>query len=296
MATKAIVVGTRGSRLARLQTEGIVALLRERHPAQRFDLETIRTTGDRRTDVPLTEIGGEGVFTKEIEAALLDRRIDFAVHSLKDLPTIIPDGLTLAAIGRREDPRDALVSRDNVLLARLPVGARIGTDSLRRRCQLRLLRPDVEPVSIRGNVDTRIRKVEAGEIDGIIVAAAALTRLGRLDAAAAVFDTDAMLPAPGQGALVIEARADDATLLALLATVDDADSRSATTAERAFLRRLGGGCRLPIAALGVVEGGQLWLRGLVADESGERVRRAELRGPVDEAESLGVRLAEDLLT
>jgi hydroxymethylbilane synthase len=292
---RTLIVGTRGSRLARRQTESVVALLKEHCPDCRLEVRTVRTTGDRRPE-PLSEISGEGVFTKELETALLAGEIDIAVHSLKDLPTDIARGLAVAAVTRREDPRDALVSRDRTPLAKLPRGARIGTGSVRRGAQLRLLRPDVKPVPIRGNVDTRLAKVESGEFDAVIVAAAALSRLGWLDRAAEIISLEAMLPAPGQGALAVETRADDAEVLRIVATIDDRDSRLATAAERAFLRRLGGGCRIPVAALATVEGSELHLDGVVVDPQGIRAIRGDISGDLDEAESLGERLAHSLLS
>ncbi len=256
-------------------------------------MRLVRTSGDRQTRNPLSDIGGEGIFVKELQSALLARRIDTAVHSLKDVPTSTPDGLTLAAISRREDPRDALISRGR--LRDLPQGARVGTGSPRRACQLRAVRSDLEVVAIRGNLGTRIRKVEAGEVDAVVVAAAALVRMGWLDRATEILPIDVMLPAVGQGALAVEIRADDEAMREIALSIDDRDTHLATTAERAFLRHLGGGCRVPIAALGSIESGKLRLQGLVADEQGQRVLRGDVQGPADDAEALGVRLAERLL-
>ena len=292
---RTLIVGTRGSRLARRQTESVVALLKEHCPDCRLEVRTVHTTGDRRPE-PLSEISGEGVFTKELETALLAGEIDIAVHSLKDLPTDIAHGLAVAAVTRREDPRDALVSRDRTPLAKLPRGARIGTGSVRRAAQLRLLRPDVKPVPIRGNVDTRLAKVGSGDVDAVIVAAAALSRLGWLDRAAELIPLEAMLPAPGQGALAVETRADDAEVLRIVASIDDRDSRLATAAERAFLRRLGGGCRIPVAALATIKNGELRLDGLVVDPQGRQAFRGEMTGAPADAESLGERLAASLLS
>jgi hydroxymethylbilane synthase len=291
---RTLIVGTRGSRLAQRQTESVVAALQEHCPNCRLEVRVIRTTGDRRQQ-PLSEISGEGVFTKELELALLDGEIDIAVHSLKDLPTDIAHGLTLAAITRREDPRDALVSRGNFPLAKLAVGARVGTGSVRRAAQLRLLRPDLRPVPIRGNVDTRLGKVESGEIDAVIVAAAALSRLDWLDRASELISMEAMLPAPGQGALAVETRKDDEEVVRAVSTIDDYESRQATTAERAFLRRLGGGCRIPVAALATIKQGQLRLDGVVVDPEGRTAFRGEIDGSPDEAKSLGKALADSLL-
>ncbi|MCH7717939.1 MAG: hydroxymethylbilane synthase [Chloroflexi bacterium] len=290
-----LIVGTRGSRLALRQTELVVQSLRTHHPELQFQVREVRTEGDRRAQDSLSSIGGQGVFVKELEAALLRREVDLAVHSLKDVPTELTPGLTLAAIPERADPRDALVSRDGATLATLPDGARVGTGSARRAVQIRALRPELTPVDIRGNVDTRIRKADEGEVDAVVLAAAGLERLGLLERAAELLSTDAMLPAVGQGALAIEARADDTQLLDLLAAIDHRETRLACEAERAFLGRLGGGCRLPFGALAVVEGETIRARGFISDMEGARSFRAEVSGPAAEAEPIGVRLAEALL-
>ena len=290
-----LTVGTRGSRLALRQTELVVQALRTHHPELQFQVREVRTEGDRRAQDSLSNIGGQGVFVKELEATLLRREVDLAVHSLKDVPTELTPGLTLAAIPQRGDPRDALVSRDGATLATLPTGARVGTGSARRAVQLRALRPELTPVDIRGNVDTRIRKADEGEVDAVVLAAAGLERLGLLERAAELLSPDAMLPAVGQGALAIEARADDAQLLGLLAAVDHRETRLACEAERAFLGRLGGGCRLPFGALAVVEGETVRARGFISDLEGAQSFRTEVSGPAAEAESVGVRLAEALL-
>ena len=295
-ANRTIRIGTRGSRLALRQTDAVVAALRQRFPDRRFEVRTLRTTGDRQTQEPLDQIGGVGVFVKELESALLADEIDMAVHSLKDVPTALPEGLIIAAVPGREDPRDALVSRSGAKLADLPPEARVGTGSARRACQLRALRRDITVTGIRGNVDTRLRKVEAGEVDAVVMAAAALARMGWLDKAAEVLSFDLMLPAPGQGALAVEIRSDDEAVREMAAAIDDGDYHRAVTAERAFLARLGGGCSVPIAALGEIDGGRLRLRGLVGDMEGIRILRAELEGPAADAEALGVRLAEELLS
>ena len=292
---RVIIVGSRGSRLALRQTELVLAELTRRFPGRRFQVLEVRTTGDRRPEASLAAIGGQGVFVKELETALRARRVDLAVHSLKDVPTDVGSGFVLAAITERGDVRDAVVSREQRRLAELPAGSRVGTGSLRRAVQVRALRPDLEVVELRGNVDTRLRKVEEGLVDAAILAAAGLARLGRLERAAELLDTDAMLPAVGQGALTLEARADDAEVIEVASALDHRDTRLATTAERAFLARLGGGCRLPIAALGVVEGDSLRLRGLIADAEGRRLLRGEATGPASDAEALGAALAEQLL-
>lgn len=292
---RTLIVGTRGSRLARRQTEQIVQSLRACHPDLRLEAREVRTEGDRQTETSLLRIGGQGVFVKELEAALLRGDVDLAVHSLKDVPVELAPGLTLAALPQRGDPRDALVSRDGATLATLPSGARVGTGSRRRAVQLRAFRPDLEPVDIRGNVDTRIRKVEEAQVDAAVLAAAGLERLGLLERAAEVLSPDVMLPAVGQGALAVEARADDAELLALLSAIDHRETRAACEAERAFLRRLGGGCRLPFGALAAVEGETVRARGFISDAEGARTFRAETSGPAEEAKSVGVQLAERLL-
>ena len=294
-ARRSYVVGTRGSRLALRQTELVVQSLRAHHPQLQFRLREVRTEGDRRARASLSRIGGQGVFVRELEAVVARGEVDLAVHSLKDVPAELAPGLTLAAIPHRGDPRDALVSRNGATLATLPAGARVGTGSGRRAVQLRARRSDLTPVDIRGNVDTRIRKVEEGQVDAVVLAAAGLERLGLLTRAAEVLPLEVMLPAVGQGALAVEARADDGGVLALLRAIDHRESRLACRAERAFLRRLGGGCRLPFGALAVVEGEVVRARGFISDAEGARFFRAEASGPAAEAESIGVRLAERLL-
>jgi hydroxymethylbilane synthase len=293
---RVIIVGSRGSRLALRQTELVLAELARRFPGRRFQVQEVRTTGDRRPEASLAAIGGQGVFVKELEAALRARRVDLAVHSLKDVPAKVGSGLVLAAVTERADVRDAVVSRGQRMLAELPAGSRVGTGSLRRAVQVRALRPDLEVVELRGNVDTRLRKVEEGLVDAAILAAAGLARLGYLERTAELLDTDAMLPAAGQGALTLEARADDAEAIEMASALDHRDTRLAVAAERAFMARLGGGCRLPMAALGVVEGSSLRLRGLIADPEGRRLLRSEVAGPASEAETLGASLAEQLLS
>ncbi len=293
--TRTFVIGTRGSRLALRQTELVLEALQRAHRKAVFQVKTIRTTGDRQGSVALSELGGWGVFVKELERALQSRQIDVAIHSLKDLPTELSAGLTLAAITARADVRDVLVSRDGGGLESLPAGSLVGTGSPRRTAQLLALRPDLKVAQLRGNVDTRLRKVAEGEVDAAVMAAAGLARLGRLERASETFSLEAMLPAVGQGALALEARQDDAEVLALVAAVEHRPTRLATAAERAFLRRLGGGCHIAVAALGTVEGDRLHLRGLVADTGGQRILRGEIDGAADEAGALGERLAEQLL-
>ncbi|MCH7488760.1 MAG: hydroxymethylbilane synthase [Chloroflexi bacterium] len=301
-ARESLVAGTRGSRLALAQTELALQALRDLHPGLQFQVREIRTEGDRRPDASLATIGGQGVFVKELESALLRREIDIAIHSLKDVPAQptsgraqLAGGLTLASFPQRGDPRDALVTRDGRTLAELPSGARIGTGSSRRAVQLRQLRPDVETADIRGNVDTRIRKVDEGQYDATVLAVAGLERLGLRERAAEVFSVDAMIPAAGQGALVLQVRADDKEAAALLLPIDDADTRHSCQAERAFLARLGGGCRLPFGVLAEVDGEELRIRGFISDAPGDRTFRADASGSVAEAAAIGTRLAEQLL-
>lgn len=270
-------IGSRGSQLALWQANHISALLREQ--GHTVELEIIRTTGDKITDVALAKVGTKGMFTKEIEEALADGRVDLAVHSLKDLPTEVPPGFELAAITRRENPRDVLLSRKHDSLADLPHGARIGTSSLRRQAQLKAIRPDLEIFPLRGNVDTRLRKLEAGEFDAIILAAAGLYRLGRTESVREVISADVMCPAAGQGALGIEIRAGDAAIGDHLKFLDDAASRATTTCERALLNTLGGGCQVPIGAFAEVQGGgRLQLHAIVARPDGSQVLRESREG------------------
>ncbi|MFZ5915706.1 MAG: hydroxymethylbilane synthase [Chloroflexota bacterium] len=291
-----LVIGTRGSTLALWQTQYVVERLRAITPDLDIRVKTIQTQGDLVRDRALSEVGGKGLFVKEIENALLSAEIDLAVHSLKDMPTEQPRGLTLGAILERADPRDALVVRAGGQdLSSLPAGARVGTSSLRRRAQLLAARPDLRVLDLRGNVDTRLRKLREGQYDAIVLAVAGLVRLGHAQAIGQVLPLDLMLPAVGQGALCVEVRADDDAVRALVAALDHAPTRWATAAERSFLRRLEGGCQVPIGAYAQVDEGQLDLRGLVAALDGVRLARDAIHGPATEAERLGVALAERLL-
>jgi hydroxymethylbilane synthase len=287
------VIGTRGSALALRQTAIVAAALQELRPGLVIETRPLRTEGDERPDVSLAAIGGEGVFVKAIERALLAGSIDLAVHSLKDMPATLPDGLTIGAVPARGDIRDALVGHGGATLADLPTAARVGTDSRRRAVQLVALRPDLRPVSLRGNVETRLSKAETGALDAVVLAAAGLERLGLPARATQIFEPNEMLPAVGQGALAAETRAGDTEINDLLRGIDDQATRVAVTAERAYLRRLGAGCRLPVAAYGTVEAGQLKLRALLADDDG-RVYRDELAGATEDAETLGAALAAAL--
>jgi hydroxymethylbilane synthase len=294
-----LVIGSRGSKLALTQAQMVKAELELLNPSQEVRIEIIKTSGDVKTD-PLSVIGGKGVFTKELEDALLDRRIDLAVHSLKDLPTIIPEGLALAAICKREDPRDAVVIRSDVFrvfptLKDLPKESVVGTSSMRRLAQLKHFQAELIVKDIRGNVDTRLNKLDAGDYDAVILAAAGLRRLGLGGRISLLLRPQRMLPAPGQGALAVETRAEDSATTSLVAPLDHVASRLACEAERAFLRKLGGGCQLPIAAYAVVHEDHLSLEGLVADPEGKQIVRGRISGSRDEAEQLGNLLAERLL-
>lgn len=288
-------IGTRGSRLARAQTDLVIAALRRAQPDLTLQVVEVRTEGDRQQATPLMSMAGRGVFVKELEAALLERRIDVAVHSLKDMPTEVPPDLVIAAVAERADPRDALVSRYGLALAALPAGARVGTSSPRRIAQLRARRPDLEFLPLRGNVDTRLRKVAEGALDGLVLALAGLARLGLAGRAAEVISTDICLPAVGQGALALETRVADYECIALARLCDHAPTRLATAAERAFLHGLGGGCQTPIAAYAQIAGPDLVLDGLVAAPDGSRLVRDRIAGASDDADALGQDLARRLL-
>ena len=283
-------IGSRGSQLALWQADHVSALLRER--GHEVELEIIKTTGDKITDVALAKVGTKGMFTKEIEEALAAGQVDLAVHSLKDLPTEVPSGFEIAAITKRENPQDVFCSRKYASIAELPHGARVGTSSLRRQAQLKALRPDIEIHSLRGNVDTRLRKLEAGEFDAVILAAAGLNRLGKTELIRQVIPTDVMCPAAGQGALAIEIRAGDSTTRQCVVFLDDAAARATTTCERALLNKLGGGCQVPIGALAEVRGQGLRLDAIVADPDGSQVIRESRDGddPVALGELVGATL------
>ncbi|HXB70831.1 MAG TPA: hydroxymethylbilane synthase [Candidatus Acidoferrales bacterium] len=288
-----LVIASRGSQLALWQARWVSAQLTA--AGHECRIEIIKTTGDKITDVPLAQIGSlvgsKGLFTKEIEEALLDGRADLAVHSLKDLPTALPEGLVLAAVPEREDPRDAVVGKP---LAELPAGARVGTSSLRRAAQLRRLRPDLVVESVRGNLDTRLRKLDEGQYDAILLAAAGLKRLGWAARIAEILEPERMCSAVGQGALAIETRAAGAGRDAC-AALDHADTHAAVMAERGLLGALGGGCQVPIGAHASVAGGRLRLQAIVVSPDGAEVVRAEAEGAVEDAESIGRALGADLL-
>jgi hydroxymethylbilane synthase len=294
-----LIIGSRGSKLALWQAEWVKSRLEDLDPSIKVRIEIIKTTGDVIKDQPLSIIGGKGVFTKEIEEALLQGVIDIAVHSLKDLPTILPDGLMIAAITEREDPRDALVLQaedksDNASIKTLPEGATVGTSSPRRLAQLKALRPDLNIKELRGNVDTRLRKLDDGQYSAIILASAGLCRLGLHNRISASISIDEILPAVGQGALGIEVRRDDQRTIELLSKLNHTNTHLACTAERAFLRALGGGCQLPIAAHAIVEENRLTLYGLIADPTSNRIVRSNISGILSDTVRLGEALANQL--
>jgi hydroxymethylbilane synthase len=284
-------IGSRGSQLALWQANHVASLLRQQ--GHTVEIEIIRTTGDKITDVALAKVGTKGMFTKEIEEALAEGRVDLAVHSLKDVPTELAPEFELAAIMRREDPRDAFISVRHSALEELPQGAKAGTSSLRRQCQLKALRPDLEIFPLRGNVDTRLRKLESGEYDAIILAAAGVHRLGLDQHVRSRIAPEVMCPAVGQGALAIEARRDDRQTQTLLAFLNHPETRQAIECERALLGTLGGGCQVPIGAHAEVRAGRLHLRGMVGRPDGSEILREQREG--SEAVKLGREVAETLL-
>jgi hydroxymethylbilane synthase len=290
-----LVLGTRGSKLAVHQSEWVQARIRELAPHLSVTLRRIQTSGDKILDVPLAKIGGKGLFVKEIEEALLSGEIDLAVHSMKDVPTELPPGLDLLCIPAREDPRDALISRDGTPFKDLRHGARVGTSSLRRQSQLLQVRPDLSISMLRGNLDTRLKKLREGQFDAIVLAAAGLRRLGWEREITEYLSPEISLPAIGQGALGIEGRRDDAFVRDLLRGLEHAPTRTMVMAERALLHRLQGGCQVPIAAHATLTGSEVVLEGLVASVDGKEIIRDLVRGAADDPETLGVQLAERLL-
>ncbi len=294
-------IGTRGSSLALWQANHIADSLAKLHSVE-TELVRIRTSGDRLQSASVAQVndaigaeGGKGIFIKEIEDALLSGTVDLAVHSMKDVPTETPAGLTFAAITRREDPRDCLISRERLTLEKLPQGARVGTSSLRRQAQLRHHRADLDVVDLRGNVDTRIRKLESGEFDAIVLAMAGVTRLGARGKVTQIFDEDLMLPAVGQGALGIETRADDEQASRFVAALDHEETRACVSAERALLRELQGGCQVPLGAWGRMRKGELHLEAAVFSAAGTESVRFDEAGSPAEAEAIGIRLAQILI-
>ncbi len=288
-------IATRKSPLALWQANYVKAELEKNYPGLQVELLPMSTRGDKILDSPLAKVGGKGLFVKELEEALLRNEADLAVHSMKDVPVEFPDGLCLATICQREDPRDAFVSNHFASIDALPSGARVGTSSLRRQCQLRARRPDLQVLDLRGNVNSRLAKLDAGDYDAILLAAAGLKRLGLEARITALLECGESLPANGQGAVGIECRSNDTELLTLLSRLEDQGTRQRVMAERAMNRSLQGGCQVPIGAYAELQGDELWLRGLVGSIDGQRILRAEIRGPVSDAETLGEKVAEALI-
>jgi len=289
-------IGTRGSQLALFQANWVKDQLIHAHPALKVSLIKIKTTGDKIQDAPLAKIGGKGLFVKEIEEALIRRKIDLAVHSIKDVPTQFPEGLHLSVITKREDPRDVLISRERKTLRELPRGAKIGTSSLRRQAQLLHYRSDFELLPLRGNLDTRLKKLKMMNLDGIVLALAGVKRLGLEEKITEIISTDISLPAIGQGALGIETRQDDGMIEEQIQFLKDRDSWIVVSAERSFLKKLEGGCQVPIAAFARTAGATLQIEGLVGTIDGKRILRERVEGDLDEPESLGTKLADILLS
>ncbi|MEW7979210.1 MAG: hydroxymethylbilane synthase [Candidatus Sedimenticola endophacoides] len=295
MTDKTLRIATRKSPLAMWQAEHVSRKLRQAHPGLRVELVGMSTKGDKILDTPLAKIGGKGLFVKELEQGMLEGLADIAVHSMKDVPVELPEGLHLAVIMEREDPRDAFVSNHHQGVEELPDGAVVGTASLRRQCQLQERRPDLRIATLRGNVNTRLRKLDEGEFDAIILASAGLKRLGFEDRITGFLEPEQSLPAIGQGAIGIECRADDPWVNGLLEVLHDEETAICVAAERAMNNRLMGGCQVPIGGYAVLNHGRLYMRGLVGEPDGTHIMRAEVSGTTDQAEELGIALAEELL-
>lgn len=293
---KTLKIGTRGSKLALWQANWVKSSLEVKHPSLSIELETIKTKGDKILDVPLAKVGGKGLFVKEIEEALLNGRIDLAVHSMKDMPGEIPKGLCIGAIPQREIPQDVLISRNKKSLSKLGTGAKIGTSSLRRQAQLLHARPDLVVLPLRGNLDTRLKKLETENLDAIILAAAGVKRLGLENRITEYLDENIMLPAVGQGALCIEVRQNDPLVEPIVATLEHPKTRGVILGERAFLNRLEGGCQVPIAAYGKIDKNIFTLSGLVATIDGRTLIKETFSGPENSSEMIGVELAERLIS
>lgn len=294
--TEKIIVGSRKSPLAIAQTNYVITKLKSKHQDIHFEILHVSTEGDEDYKEELgTPKRGKDAFTKKIEQKLLTQGIDLAVHSLKDLPTQLPPELTLGSVPTREDPRDALISPKNLGLRELPTGGKVGTSSLRRKVQLQAARPDLELVELHGNIGTRIAKMQANGLDGIILATAGLIRLDLSGQISEILDTDLMLPAVGQGALAVEVRKNDSHILEVVKSIDDPEARLGTDAERAFSAHLGGGCNLPIAAYGRVDGGKLTIEGMVGSVNGRRLMRERLVGETKDGSRIGIMLAERML-
>ncbi|MCK5391818.1 MAG: hydroxymethylbilane synthase [Deltaproteobacteria bacterium] len=293
---RAFRIGTRGSKLALWQANFISSLISEKYPELRTEIQIIKTTGDTMLSSPLSEIGGKGVFVKEIEEALLSQKIDIAVHSMKDVPTVLPEGLCIGAVAKRHDPRDVLISKDGLTLSELPEGARVGTGSSRRASQLLHNRPGVKIVSIRGNVDTRIRKLrESDEYDAIVLAMAGLQRMGLGEEVTEIITPEVMLPAPGQGIIAIECREEEVETMGILRAINHRETEYQAISERAFLLRLGGDCNVPVGCYALLSMDSINLRGIISSPDGKVIIKKEANGPVDEVLELGGQLAELIL-
>jgi hydroxymethylbilane synthase len=291
-----LIIGTRGSKLALWQAEWVKSKLEKLEPGLQIELNIIKTTGDKITDVPLAKVGGKGLFVKEIEEALLDKKADIAVHSMKDVPTDLPEGLHLRSICKRENPGDALITKNGKKLSELPSDAHIGTSSLRRSCQLLQKNASFRISTLRGNLDTRIRKLDEGLYDAIVLAVAGMKRLGFESRITEIIPPEVMLPAIGQGAVGVECRVDDPYINELVGKLNHDKTAVAVRAERALLKRLEGGCQVPIAAYGRLINGKLRLDGLVGSPSGEKVIKDHIEGRPEDARSLGTQLAEKLIS
>jgi hydroxymethylbilane synthase len=295
MAGSTVTIGTRGSKLALWQANWVKDAIRAHHPDVPVELAVIKTRGDKILDVPLAKVGGKGLFVKEIEEALLDGRIDLAVHSMKDMPADIPEGLCIGAIPGREEPRDVLITRSGQPLDLMKPGSRVGTSSLRRSAQLLHVRPDLIIVPLRGNLDTRLKKLQSEPLDAIVLAAAGVRRLGLADRITQILDESVMLPAVGQGALCIETRDKDPRIASVVAALDDLPTRKVVMGERAFLNRLEGGCQVPIAGHGHIDKNGYTITGLVCDVDGSHQIKQARTGPDTRSEQIGLELAEALL-
>ena len=292
---KPLKIGTRASKLALWQANWVKSALSKAYPRQNIELVTIKTKGDKILDVPLAKVGGKGLFVKEIEQALLDGRIDIAVHSMKDMPAKIPAGLCIGAIPTREDPSDVLISKNGLHFSKLKQGDIIGTSSLRRGAQIRHMRPDIIIVPLRGNVETRLKKLQTENLDAVVLAAAGVKRLNLEHRITERLKSDIMLPAVGQGALSIEIRQNDPDIHPMIRALDDPHTHAIVRGERAFLNHLGGSCQVPIAGHGVINRNTFSITGLVAEVDGSRIIKASLSGPLDGTETIGVKLAEQLI-
>ncbi len=292
---KNIIIGTRGSKLALWQAEWVRNEIKEKNPFVNVEILKIKTIGDRIVDRPLAKVGGKGLFVKEIEQKLLQGDIDLAVHSMKDMPGDLPEGLTIGAVPLRENPFDVLISKDMICLSDLPAGSKIGTSSLRRASQIKHARPDIITESIRGNLDTRLRKLSEGEFDAIILAAAGIIRLGMKDKITEYLDENIMLPAVGQGALCIESRKNDQDTSLILKTLHHIETGITIKGERAFLKRLEGSCHIPVACFGKIKKENITLKGLIASEDGSRIIKKTIQKDINSAEQAGIELADSLL-